>query len=261
MQWIRSTPWLLASLLACTRGNPAFDEETGGSETSTASETTTEPSDEETGSVAECEYGEGQGLTIELPYPCLPNNEQTQRYEWFFKVSEQTPTGWTGGLCQDPDDSTCAGECPAAVPQAIELGPFDLSSLAGVAGAGACLHIKAAQHDPGVESCKFDAVGIWHEGGPIVMASNGTVAIEEALADASITVSPKPAENPACECVEDCCEVSPGDFAFEVGGQIVPVGAAVDLADYFYVFHPLGAYNPTGCLADMHQVWAMTYAP
>ncbi len=240
------------------RGNPAFDS--GGSETAGESETTlaTESGEEESGTVAECEYDEGQALRITLPYPCLPNIEATQRYEWYFKVTAETPNGWEGGLCP----VGCDGECPANPPQEVELGPF---AVAGLATVDDCLLIKAVQVDPSApENCDFDAVGIWLGDVPIVMASKGTALIGEALADAG-QINPETAlaEDPRCECVEECCVVSPGDYEFQIEGQSFLAGDGATLIEAFpdYSFHPLSAFNPTGCAGDLHTEWAITLGP
>jgi hypothetical protein len=261
MQWVRLAFWSLASVstLACTRGNPAF--ETSADETLGESETTAEETDEgtDTGTVAECEWDEGQTATIKLPQPCGETNENTLRYERSFLVTSTTENGWLGGLCSDPLDVDCMGDCPTAVPQAIEVGPFDVG---GIAGAGACLRIHAVQADPSNESCSFDAIGIWQGETPIIIASNGVVNVGEAMMDSGLTsVASILAEDPPCECVEDCCQVSPGDHALAANGQTVPVGSPTQLADIPYVFHTLSAYDPTGCAGDLKQAWAMTYSP
>lgn len=260
MSWLSSLS-TLALVLACTRENPAFEGGLADEASEGEDSTTLASEDESETSASECIFDPGADLKITLPFPCVPNNEQEQRYEWYFKVVERTPTGWRGGICTDMNDSTCSGECPTDTPQEVELGPFDLDSLEGMAGAGSCLHIKAAQADPEIESCNFDAVGIWYEGGPIVIASNGTALIGEALADAGgIVIEPKLVEDPPCECVADCCEVPPGDYGFDISDQYIPVGAATNLLEFpSYVLHPLAAYNPTGCVDDMRQVWALTF--
>jgi hypothetical protein len=264
MQWIRAAAWVVASasLGACTRNNPAF--ETGGEETFGEGETGVETgeigeSDEsDTSTIAECEYDEGQALTIKLPQPCGETNDNTQRYEWSFLVVATTETGWIGGLCSDPTDLGCAGDCPVDVVSAIELGPFDVS---GLAGAGACLRIRAAQVDPALESCNFDAVGIWDAQKPIVIAGTQAVMIGDALDEAG-QIAPLPvlAEDPVCACVDECCVVSPGDYAFDVEGQNIPVGSSAVLANHPYVLHSLSAFNPTGCAEDLNQAWALTYS-
>jgi hypothetical protein len=259
MQWVRSASWLLASTaaLSCTRGNPAF--ETSGDETFTEDgDTRVETEDSDTGTIAECDYDEGQALTIKLPQPCGETNENTLRYERSFLVVTATSNGWSGGLCSDPTDLDCLGDCPIDVPQSIEIGPFDVS---GIAGAGACLRIKAAQIDPTLESCSFDTIGIWQGATPIVVAAHGSAVIGEALADAgAIVPQPVLAENPACDCVEECCVVSPGDYAFDVEGQQIPVGSSAQLAAHPYMFHSLSAYNPTGCAENLEQAWGTTYS-
>jgi hypothetical protein len=262
MQWVRSASWLLASVsvLACTRDNPAFED--GGDELVDEGETRLETGDgdttTETGTVAECEYDEGQGVTIVLPMPCGETNEQTQRYERSFLIVSSTETGWLGGLCE-VGDVDCTGECPTNVPQAIEIEGFDVT---GLVGAGACLRISAEQSDPASDSCSFDAIGIWHQSKPVVVASNGAVVIGEALADAGqIAPTPALAEEPPCECIEACCEVSPGDYRFDISGQKVDVGAPIQLEAHPYRFHPLRAYNPTGCADDLQQAWGLTYSP
>ena len=246
---------IVASALACTRDNPAFDEDEGGT---FAGDTGTGTSDADTGMVGECEYEPGQGLTINLPMPCGETNPQTHRYERTFSVVDPTATGWTGYLC-DIGDSDCSN-CPDNLnPQAIELGPFELTSQPST---GACLWIVAAQAVPNPQSCKFDAIGIWYAGAPIVMASNGAVVVGEALDDAGqIVPLPVPAETPPCECIDACCVVTPGDYQFDVEGQKIAVGNSDKLASHPYTFHSLRAFNPTGCMDDVEQVWAMTYSP
>lgn len=264
MQWVRAATWVVASasVLACTRDNPAFDsegEETFG-ETDTGVETgeVGESNETDTSTIGECEYDEGQPLTIKLPQPCGETNDNTQRYEWSFLVVSTTATGWLGGLCSDPTDLGCAGDCPVDVLSAIELGPFDPS---GLAGAGACLRIRAAQADPATESCNFDAIGIWDAQKPIVIASNGSLVIGEALDEAGqIVPQPVLAEDPACACVEECCVVSPGDYAFDVEGQTIPVGSSAPLANHPYEFHSLSAFNPSGCADDLNLAWALTHS-
>jgi hypothetical protein len=262
MRWVRSAFGLLASVsvLACTRDNPAFED--GGDELLDEGDTRPGTDDgeieTETGTVAECEYDEGHGVTIELPMPCGETNEQTQRYDRSFLVISATANGWLGGLCE-VGDLDCTGDCPINVPQAIEIGGFDVS---GLVGATACLRISAEQADPASESCSFDAIGIWSSGKPIVVASNGSVVIAEALSDAGeIAPMPEPVENPPCECTDACCESSPGDYRFDIGGQKIAVGDPVDLDAYAYEFHPLRAYNPTGCADDLQQAWGLTYSP
>lgn len=261
----RSASWLLASwllasvsVLACTRDNPAFED--GGDDVLAEGDTqvSTEEGDTDTGTVAACEYDEGQQLVIELPEPCGETNEQALRYERGFVVISQTETGWLGGLCAI-GDLDCTGDCPTNIPQEIQIGPFDVT---GLVGGGACLRISAAQADPSVDSCNFDAIGIWFQDKPIVVASNGLALIGEALADAGqIAPLPVRVEDPPCACVDECCVVSPGDYGFEVAGQEIPVGASIQLESYPYEFHPLSAYNPTGCADDLQQAWALTYSP
>lgn len=246
------------STLACTRENPAFEgDDDVLAEGDTGATDGTDGTGTETG-VAECEYDEGQELVIELPMPCGETNDQTQRYERSFLVlsEAQDGKGWLGGLCE-VGDLDCTGDCPTNVPQAVVVGPFDVT---GLVGGGACLRISAEQGDPSVDSCNFDAIGIWHLDKPIVMASNGAAVIGEALDDAG-QIQPVPvlAESPACECSDGCC--ARGDHRFDIGGQKVAVGTSVHLEAYPYDFHPLHAYNPTGCAGDLKQAWGLTYSP
>lgn len=264
MPWFRSLSFVVCCVLvgACTRGNPAFDE--GADDVLDSSETTL-PSDEEstTGSseVPECELEPSKALVIELPQLC-PVNDITGLYEGSFIVEEQAPDGWLGRICP-PGDLGCSDPelCEGNPLRKVEIGPFDVSNLAFQ---GECLTIKAARAETDVDpsNCGFDAIAIWKNGEPIVIASNGEALVVQVLEQlGNVSVVPVLVEDPPCECVEDCCDAAQlGDHQFIVAGQEVPVGAT-ELADLPFTFHGLAAVNPSGCAEDLEFSWAMTRRP
>lgn len=244
---------------ACTRGNPAFDE--GTDDVLDGSETTQSGDDDSTSDTtasAECEYDPGKQLVIELP-PLCPLNDITGLYEGSFVVVEQASDGWLGRICPLGDLACTNPElCEGNPLRKLEIGPFDVS---GLAAADECLTIKAARLEADVDpsNCGFDAIGIWKNGEPIVIASNGDALVVQALEElGNVAVSPVHVEDPLCDCVEDCCDAGRlGDHHFDVAGEEVPLGVS-ELVGLPFVFHGLAAYNPSGCAEDLEFAWAMT---
>jgi hypothetical protein len=262
MPWIRSLSLVVCVLAcACTRDNPAFDE--GADELLEGSETTrpSEESTTDTSEVPECELEASKDLVIELPQLC-PLNEMTGLYEGSFIVEEQAADGWLGRICP-PNELYCTNPdmCEGNPLRKIEIGPFDVS---GLAVQGECLTIKAARAEIDVDpsNCGFDAIAIWKNDQPIVIASNGEALVVEALEDlGNVSVVPVHVEDPPCECVEDCCDAAQlGDHQFIVAGQEVPVGVS-ELAALPFTFHGLAAVNPSGCAEGLEFRWAMTRSP
>ncbi len=263
MPWFRSLSFVVCCVLvgACTRGNPAFDE--SADDVLDSSETTLPSEESTTGTneVPACELEPSKQLVVEVPAQC-PVDDITGLYEGSFIVEEQASDGWLGRICPFGDLS-CANpdSCIGNPLRKIVVGPMAVSSLASQ---GECLTIKAARDEVGLDPavCDFDAIAIWKNGEPIVIASNGEALVVQVLEElGNVAVEPVHVEDPPCECVEDCCDAAQlGDHHFIVAGQEVPVGAT-ELAELPFTFHGLAAVNPSGCAEDLEFSWAMTRRP
>ncbi|PRP91225.1 hypothetical protein ENSA5_57000 [Enhygromyxa salina] len=270
---------LLCAIAAagCTRPNPAFGDpaETeaqadGSSEADTELDSETEAevddsAEQDTGMV--CELQGGEGMFIEVPPPCPPNDlgPNAGLYDRWFKVVDLEANHWSVENC----DANCVN-CEDLIPAPLVVEPVPVGELAGV---GACLRVSGRRLGDQAEDCEYHTLLVQVASGsnnttPVLLARN-TSLLEVPKVDA-VNGPGIAAFNPAlvvaddCPCADfpdDCCDgTAPTLYEFDIG-QAARVGVgevrALDLDQHPVEFWALDAFQPGECGEPLQVAWAL----